>query len=313
MSTVGCKTIGSGLKSEGSSDLVLYTRGGEENVDTLSDNENMLRLVRALNIEGAEFIPNINGQGISKDQTKDQMFANISKAIKWLREEDTLWWYMIGHGLEGFFSTAFGLIKYEELFDYMLKEVKSSNKIIKRLNIFILSCHSGSIIPIIQGDKYKDKLYKELIVFTPVETEKVAYTREVFPELISSATFLNLARSESIDKASAIFKNVKYKMGSDAEKFQYALKRDEECLSKIKYTYDTESTIGIGDSSSDTNSSSCDIEVSEVNLSNQKNPTWNDLINLTLWLFKSYSSYSDKQNPQFYTYPESLKDEPIFK
>ena len=219
-----------------------------------------------------------------------------------------------GHGGEGIFTEAGSkIIKYEELFDYMLKEVKNRNKIIKRLNLFVLSCHSGSLIPIIKNDKYKDKLYKELIVFTPVEADQLAYTRTVFPELISSATFLNLARTESIDKASEIFKKIKYKMGSDAEQFQSALKKDEKCLSKIKYTYGSEPAIGIGDSSSDTNSSSCDIGVSDINLSNQKSPTWNDLINLTLWLFKSYSHLGNNQDPQFYTYPEFLKDEPIFK
>ena len=310
ISTLGCKSINSGLKSEGSSDLVLYTRGDETNVASVTDNESMLRLVNALNIE-AEFIPNISGQGISKDQTRQEMFANISEAIKYLEGDDILWWYMIGHGNKGIFTEAGSrIIKYEELFDYMLKELKNRNKIIKRLNLFVLSCHSGSLIPIIKNDKYKDKLYKELIVFTPVEADQLASVREVFPELI---TFLNLARAESIDKASEIFKKIKYKMGSDAEEFQSALKKDEKCLSKIKYTYGSEPAIGIGDSSSDTNSSSCDIEVSDINLSNQKDPTWNDLINLTLWLFKSYSNRGNDQDPQFYTYPESLKDEPIFK
>ena len=303
-----CKTRTSILEAEGSNALVLYTRGSQEGVENLSDNDNMFRLIEALGIR-AEFIPNINGQGLSKDQTKEEMFENISKAINYLGTEDTLWWYMFGHGTnEKFSSAGREAFPYTELFDHMLNAVKKNNKIIRRLNLFVLSCHSGSLIPIITDEKYKNNLYKELIVFTPVEASSSAEPVLVFPELIASASFLKMVRSGSIEKASVAFKNMEYgtiSLGNDLKK---ALKKNNNCLARIKFINSMESS-EIQDSIAP-----CDIKgLDIIKLSSQENPTWNDLIKLTIWLFDGENRSLWSQHIQFTTYPESLKDEPIFK
>ncbi len=303
-----CKTRTSILEAEGSNALVLYTRGSQEGVENLSDNDNMFRLIEALGIR-AEFIPNISGQGLSKDQTKEEMFENISKAINYLGTEDTLWWYMFGHGTyEKFSSAGREAFPYTELFDHMLNAVKKNNKIIRRLNLFVLSCHSGSLIPIITDEKYKNNLYKELIVFTPVEASRSEEVIQVSPELIASASFLKMVRSGSIEKASVAFKNMEYGSASLGNDLKKALKKNNNCLARIKFINSMESS-EIQDSIAP-----CDIKgLDIIKLSSQENPTWNDLIKLTIWLFDGENRSVFLQHIQFTTYPESLKDEPIFK
>ena len=333
----GCKTINSRMYSE-SSDIVLYTRGDTTGADLPLDNDVMYQLSKVLNIQ-PEFFPDINGSFPSADQTKEQMLELISAVIPRLEDDSTLYWYFNGHGGSKNFSTKsqgsskqevdnsdkeyttlasgkgeMNMISYETLFDHMLSEVQKNKKKIKRLVILIISCQSGSLIPIIQQNKYKDKLYRELIVFTPVEDGKDAMAYQVLPELVSSATFLKIGASTPTLKTEEIIQQVYGELRPYPSRFNQLLSLDKNCVHKIFYAEENQAKL------SSLENKHCSLDIPNIELFHKKEPSWQDLINLTVWLFKTNLTVEGKQNyssylqtPQFYTYPENLKNEKLFQ
>ena len=302
----GCKTINSRMYSE-SSDMVLYTRGDTRGVDTPTDNDIMYQFLKALNIQ-AEFFQSTDGSFLSHDQTQEEMLESITGVIPRLEDDSTLYWFFSGHGNYNIFTVKNGdSISYETLFDHMLSEVQKNKKKIKRLVILIFSCYSGSLIPVIQQSKYKDKLYHELIVFTPVTDHQTAIVHWVLPELISSATFLKIAAHNPELKTNEIVNRVREELKPYPSTFNQAISENSNCTQKISYisgdvTEQSKESMSI-------NNEECSIDKHDIKLSDKKDPTWQDLIDLTLWLFAKRKY----QTPQFYTYPESLKNEKLFK
>lgn len=307
----GCKTINSNTYAQ-SVDKILYTRGDNtRGVSNKQDNNNMIQLIQALDIR-AESFPNINSSFPSKDQTKDEMKKWITEVVKSISSQGTLWWYLQGHGTKGSFTVAgSGAVQYQELFDHMLKEVQSRNKIINRLVIFILSCHSGSMIPIIE--QYKNRLYRELIVLTPSSEDQVSYTQHVFPELISSANFLKIAHNNPDLEVNQILKELNKNVEPHNDAFSKNMGFNQECIKKISFsTYDHEID---SRTNQNTDHEKCSTIKTDVKISNRDNPTWRDLANLTSWLFENYGNFDarKKQDIQFKTIPENLENEPLFR
>ena len=361
---VSCVKSRSKLSSE-SADIVLYSRGDNTGIDYAGDNDAMYQILRILDIK-AEFYPDHSGKYQSKDQTKEEIFKDISDVVQRLEPSTTLYWFLFGHGTEGMFITGYKDdeeakddkvdkgsrnknydsddsddsynsdesddsddsdeshksdedLSYEELFDYFQQELEKHNKKIARLVLMNTACYSGSMISYIK--QYQNKIYKELIVLTPVSGDQVAGVDVFFPELVSSLAFLKIAHNSPNMEIKDIIAKLPQELGVYPSKFDHALVEDKTCVSKISYR-GSKSPVSKGKTSVSSGTTECSIDKPDIELSNKQKPTWSDLVGLATWLTNNYASLRDidkegytfrDQKPQFYTYPENLKDEELFK
>lgn len=311
----GCVKNASNMMAQ-SSDIVLYTSGNEGGKrtewDYTIDQDSMFLFAEALNISRETF-PDLSGDFNRKDQTKEEMMSSISDVIKRLRKGTTLWWYLVGHGMVNSFTTVDEDTKvtYDEFFEHMSDQIKLNPSIekIKRIVILMQSCHSGSIIPIVQ--KYQGSLFEEVIVFTPVSTEERSVSGQFFPELVGSATFLRVAHEHPNLSVVEIITEVGKRLDAQhyyPSRFDRAMSTDKNCSNKISFS----SQENLKEESSKIKEEECSVQIPDIKLSNKKEPTWQDLVDLTVWLFKNYNGYAEGRTPQFYTYPDNLKNEPLF-
>ena len=300
----GCKS-NSGLYSE-SADMVLYTRGSNTGIDAALDNDSMYHILRMLEAN-VEYFPQLTGRPPLEDQTKEEIFNDLDKITNMLYPSSTLYWFLFGHGEKNVFFTKdrADLISYYDLFSYMYQKLYEQNKKIHRLVLIITSCYSGSVMENIK--QFESSMADELIVFTPVSSEQTASVEEFFPVLVNACAFLKATHKYPDLNVKDILTKVSEELGPYPNKIYDLLSVEENTVCKIKFKDENSNETKTQDPS--TESCVTNSKKPELFLSSKKNPTWEDLKQLSTWLMIT----SVFEQPQFYTYPDDIKNEPLFK
>lgn len=244
---------------------------------------------------------------------KKQMLEAFSKKAESISDNTTLYWFYVGHGVNGNFlpkeykgeTTQEDEDYYKTLsIDEIMTQIQKVRKTpFKRFIIMTLACTSGDIFRNLKN--YQGKVFNEALVFTSASSEN-SQSGRYFTSIYTALKFLKLA----VDYPQMSVQKL-VQSSRDYDRFSG---KDVTGCTLIKFADDKSSSDGF--SLAPYKSDDCKYEKEPVTISSRSHPTYKDLYNLLNYLSTNEDDESELkalQYPQLFSYPDSLKNEPIWK